>query len=96
MPTRRRWIEEWLARRTVEEGDIKDSTGELIPLPNIRPPDSRRGEASKNSKLTEDLVRTIREERRLGFQLKEISERYGLAISTVSQAALGRTWAHVK
>jgi hypothetical protein len=50
------------------------------------------GERHGMSKLTEQQVLAIRKDSR---SLKEISREYGVAISTVSDIRIKRTWAHL-
>lgn len=53
---------------------------------------NRSGSQNPLSKITEDLVRTIRSDPRSG---KEAAEFYGLARSTISQIRTGKLWPHV-
>lgn len=56
----------------------------------------RRGEESHKAKVTEDVVRTIRDEygRRLATQ-RELADRYGLSTRQVWMIVARRSWAHV-
>lgn len=53
---------------------------------------STKGIKHGNSKLTDDVVRRIRKDRR---RLVEIASDYGIAISTASQVRSGQGWSHV-
>lgn len=59
-----------------------------------------RGERSKHAKLTEQAVREIRRDyRRTGYResnAKELAARYGVRTNTITQAATGQRWSHVK
>ena len=51
---------------------------------------------AKWAKLTEDDVREIRRQRRQGAKLRSLAEIYGVSCPTISEAANGRTWAHLQ
>ncbi len=53
----------------------------------------RRGKPQKV--LTEIIVRTARQLRRLGMKIKDIAAQFGLLAKTVGNAIAGRTWAWV-
>ena len=57
----------------------------------------RVGSSRKHSvgKLTESDVRHIRELRQKGVSFSLLAESYGVAVSTVYAAAVGRTWKHI-
>lgn len=47
------------------------------------------------AKLTEESVRQMRRDREAGVYLKDLAERYGVNIRTVSDVVKRRTWRHV-
>jgi ribosome-binding protein aMBF1 (putative translation factor) len=54
------------------------------------------GQRQGGSKLTDELVATIRSEyRRDGASQRELAERYGVSQQTLSKAIVGDTWRHV-
>lgn len=55
----------------------------------------QRGEMNARSKLREEDVRSIREDRRAGLTLREISRKYGVGKSVASAVASGKSWKHV-
>jgi hypothetical protein len=55
-----------------------------------------RGAGNYNAKLTDTLVRRIREMSRQGVLHKNIAKMFGVTRAAVSYAARGDTWAHVK
>ena len=54
-----------------------------------------RGEDHEMSKLTYSDVVTMRDLRREGALLKDLSEKYGLTKTNIRSACIGRTWSHV-
>jgi DNA-binding transcriptional regulator YiaG len=54
----------------------------------------RRGEHRARAKLTDSIVREIREARGLISQ-RELAAKYGVSHNTIKQVQLGRTWSHV-
>ncbi|KKN74072.1 hypothetical protein LCGC14_0394120 [marine sediment metagenome] len=52
-----------------------------------------RGEHRPSAKLTEEIVKEIRLDKRSGVELMKI---YGVSSSTISEARTGETWKHVK
>lgn len=61
----------------------------------LHPEKLKRGEANPRSKLTEQLVRRIREMRMDGFTQGEIAKSVGVCQTAVSSVVLGKTWRHV-
>ena len=53
------------------------------------------GTSQWRSKLTEEIVASIRKARAKGVSLKELSAMYDVGISAISSAARGKTWQHV-
>lgn len=54
------------------------------------------GEKHANAKLTEDMIRTIRQLRnQLGWSLQAIADQFRLSISNVSLIANYKSWSHV-
>jgi Zn-dependent peptidase ImmA (M78 family) len=53
------------------------------------------GEAIATARLTEEAVRTSREEYRLGISLTELAHRYNVSIQAISFAIKRKTWRHV-
>lgn len=56
---------------------------------------SALGERHGNARLTEKLVRYIREQRRLGRSQRAIAEEIGVVRGTVEFVDQGKTWRHV-
>lgn len=54
------------------------------------------GSAHHNSKLSDNLVRTIRVHHGLGLYYREIAKMLSLNISTVYRVATHKVWAHVE
>jgi hypothetical protein len=54
-----------------------------------------KGELHGQAKLTDDSVRAIRQARDRGVTLKELADHFDVAISTVCEAASGKTWGHI-
>lgn len=54
------------------------------------------GEKNPKARLTEELVRQMREEYRSGSRVIDIVDKYGCPWSTVNNAVKGITWKHVK
>src|SRR5690606_3324254 len=50
---------------------------------------SNKGERHPAAKFSNEQVRQIREERKLGETLKSISERYGVSLSTIGKICTG-------
>lgn len=60
---------------------------------------SRRGRVGENcngSKLTDSLVKFIREQRCLGKTHQSIADELGVARRTIGNVLCGKTWSHVK
>lgn len=53
----------------------------------------RRGSEAKNAKLTEEIVRAIRES---DEPSDELAKRYGVHRVTINRARSGRGWGHVE
>jgi len=47
------------------------------------------------SKLTPEIVVSLRLERARGVMLKDLSAKYGFSMAAISSAVTGRTWSHV-
>jgi hypothetical protein len=54
-----------------------------------------RGSGHPEAKLTESQVRKIREERESGTPLKTIASKYGVAVSTIGNITVHRSWSHI-
>lgn len=54
-----------------------------------------RGERHYKAKLSEDIVRSMRQMRSKGMKIKEIADQLGLKEHLASDAILGRCWKHV-
>lgn len=54
-----------------------------------------KGERNTRAKITEDIVRSIREMRSCGHKYTEIGRRHGLSKHHISQIVLRKCWAHV-
>ena len=54
------------------------------------------GESNPSSKLTKDDVIEIRTLVKAGHLQKDLATRYGVHIVTVSDIAIGKTWAHLE
>jgi hypothetical protein len=54
-----------------------------------------RGERHYKSKLTEDIVRQMRNMRAAGMRVKDIAEHFGHKEHIASDVLLGRCWKHV-
>lgn len=72
--------------------NMADATakGRLLGRPN-RP----RGEAVKNSKLTEEKVRELRRLAAAGWRTVDLAARYGISEDAVWLVKAGKRWAHV-
>lgn len=57
-------------------------------------PSDKRGENNNASKLTDSIVRRIRQER-LSRPAAQIAKDYGLAYQTVYKIVTGKSWGHV-
>jgi hypothetical protein len=55
-----------------------------------------QGEAHKNAKLTDELVRYCREQKKSGISYRKLGAMVGFNWATVMDAVTGRTWSHVK
>lgn len=77
-------------------GTPKDNMDDMRAKGRAKTGERRRGEASHKSKVTEDVVRTIRDEygRRIATQ-RELAERYGLSQRQIWMIVARRSWAHV-
>lgn len=53
------------------------------------------GESHKKSKITDDIVRSIREMRKNGELIKDIAKRFGVTFGCVQGVLLGKVWKHV-
>lgn len=82
-----------LKRSAVERGEGK-GRGVLPPQP--RPDQLARGERNGYSKLTEDLVREIRQLSANGWTQCRIAEQTMVSQTTVSRVLLRKTWHHVE
>ncbi|MBN9517401.1 HNH endonuclease [bacterium] len=60
-----------------------------------RPPSQHVGEGNPVAKLREQDVVEMRRRSRAGETYTALAARYGVAISTVYAAVVGRTWKHV-
>jgi hypothetical protein len=56
---------------------------------------SLSGEQHLQSKLTEDIVKELREKRKNGYRLTDLSKEYNITHSNVSAICLGKTWKHI-
>lgn len=54
-----------------------------------------RGAKQHAAKLTDDLVRAIRQERATGATLKELAQKYGVGEANVGHITTRRSWRHV-
>jgi hypothetical protein len=54
-----------------------------------------RGVRQWRAKLTDDIVRSIRDEVRNGTKQAELARKYEVSTSVVSEAVSGKTWSHV-
>ncbi len=54
-----------------------------------------RGVRHPQSKLTDDSVRSLREDRMCGISFARIARKYGISISTAFNASRGNNWSHV-
>lgn len=63
---------------------------------NIPMPPDRRGSKAHNAILNEKLVKSLRKQyRNGGVSISELARRMGMSMSSMRNALLGRTWAHV-
>lgn len=62
---------------------------------NTKPECSARGERVNTAKITEEVVREIRQLRDSGAFLHEIGDVYGIGASQVCNIVNGRSWRHV-
>ena len=65
-----------------------------MPLENFGFPEMR-GEKSPNAKLTDEMVRQMRQWRSEGVMLREIAVRAGVSLSTAKSVIYRRRWSHV-
>jgi len=72
------------------EGELPDITS-LRKANQFRP----EGRLAHAAKLTDELVRQMRADRRAGASLNELSRRYGVSVPTAHNVATGRSWKHV-
>lgn len=56
---------------------------------------TQRGEMAKNAKVTDAIVRAIREQRSAGVPLASLAAQYGISQPTVSEIANRKKWKHV-
>lgn len=54
-----------------------------------------RGEAIRQSRLTADAVRAIRDALAAGMRRSDLARQYGVASDTISMIARGHTWQHI-
>lgn len=54
------------------------------------------GEKNSRARLTEELVRVLRNEYESGTTIKELADKYQLPWNTVGNAVKGITWSHVE
>jgi len=59
-------------------------------------PTNRVGELSNSAKLSDDLVRYIRQERNKGRSQQSVADEIGVDRKTISCVDTGKTWSHVK
>lgn len=57
--------------------------------------DMAKGERNTRSKITEDIVRSVREMLACGHKYTEIGRKYGLTKCHICSIVLRKTWAHV-
>jgi hypothetical protein len=55
-----------------------------------------RGEEHPQSKLTEQTVIALRNDRAAAMSFSRLARKYGISIATAFNAAQGKTWSHVK
>lgn len=60
-----------------------------------RGPEILQGEHNATAKLTNEKVLQIRELRRSGLTLRELSKRFGVCVSEISQICLRQVWQHL-
>ncbi len=56
---------------------------------------SLKGIRNHKARLTPEDIETIRDERARGVPLRELAERYGVALTTISAVARGENWKHI-
>ena len=54
------------------------------------------GEKHHNSKLSDNIVKQMREARKSGHKFKSIADKYNVKFSTAYDAIVGKSWVHVK
>jgi len=64
--------------------------------PRLHPDRMPRGENVKSAKLTEDVVRQIRQAYEDGTSQQALADEHGLHRVTVARVVNGQTWRHVK
>ena len=77
-------------------GTAKDNHDDCKNKDRDVPPPLKRGESHGSAKLTECLVRHLRDERAAGVAFRELARRHGLDRRTITQAINRETWAHVE
>ena len=81
------------------EGTLADNSADMVAKGRQRPGNTVRtavrGETHGRARLTEQQVREIRNKRADGVPVKQITEEYGIARSTVWFITSKRRWAHV-
>ena len=77
-------------------GTPKDNMDDMRAKGRAKPGTPQRGEASHKAKITEEIVRTIRDEygRRLATQ-RELAARFALSTRQIWMIVARRSWAHV-
>lgn len=78
-------------------GTPKENMDDMRAKGRAKTGERRRGEESHKAKVTEEVVRVIRDEygRRLATQ-RELADRYGLSTRQVWMIVARRSWAHVE
>lgn len=71
---------------------VADSEPASLSAPERR---GKQGAAHLQAKLTDDDVRSIRQQRQDGASCTELAARYGVTKTTISHIARGLTWRHV-
>lgn len=57
---------------------------------------SQKGEANPASRLTADMVRSIRQRRQDGETLKSLADEHGVGIANICNICKRRTWKHIE
>lgn len=80
-------------------GTNEDNTRDMVEKGRnkswMKEPGATRGENSFRSKLTDDLVVSIRRRIRNGEMGKDVARELGISHPTLSEAKCGRLWSHV-